>query len=211
MACLYRHIDNRGITFYIGISNNNRRPNDYYSRNRAWKFHAEKHGVFTEILTESVSYEEAKELEIILIQFYGRRDLNKGFLMNMTDGGDGVVGHSPESIEKIRSVHLGRKHSKEEIEKRAKKLRGRKRSEEVRKKISESRTGCEFTKSHKKNISKALIGNIPANAKKVKDIVTQKEYSSIKKACADLELKYKTEHSRLKYRPLSKKNRLKFI
>ena len=40
---------------------------------------------------------EAKTLEVKLVALYGRRDLNKGPLTNMTDGGDGYVNWSDDA------------------------------------------------------------------------------------------------------------------
>ena len=38
------------------------------------------------------SEEEAFEAERFFIAFYGRADLGRGFLRNLTDGGEGLVG-----------------------------------------------------------------------------------------------------------------------
>src|SRR5690606_22799746 len=104
---VYRHrkLDS-GEVFYIGIGtfeshipsnshNYYRRANNTKQRSSFWKKVYRKHGRYIEILKENISYEEAKELEILLIQEYGRRDLGTGCLVNLTDGGDGSINKTP--------------------------------------------------------------------------------------------------------------------
>ena len=91
MAVVYRHIDNFGKTFYIGIGKGENRAFDYLRRSDFWKRYANKYGVTSEILTKGISYNFAKEVEIALIDYYGRKDLNEGSLVNMTYGGDGSI------------------------------------------------------------------------------------------------------------------------
>lgn len=56
----------------------------------------------------SVSEQEAKHMEKQLIQKYGRADLGRGPLTNLTDGGDGRCGWSEEQRAKMSAVHKGR-------------------------------------------------------------------------------------------------------
>ncbi len=91
MAIVYRHIDNRNKVFYIGISKNINRANDFVRRSDFWKRYSKKYGVTSEILKDKLSYNDAKEIEIALISFYGRKDLKTGCLVNMTEGGDGTI------------------------------------------------------------------------------------------------------------------------
>ena len=71
------------------------------STEKSWSFESaiieendsEETQTLVDIESNSVSpNEEAIELEILLIQEYGRRDLNLGLLVNHTNGGEGVVG-----------------------------------------------------------------------------------------------------------------------
>ena len=212
MAIVYRHrrLDNHEV-FYVGIGKTEKRAYNKWDRNTYWKNIASKYGCDVEILAKGLSWEDACELECFLIEEYGRKDLGTGQLVNMTDGGDGVKGHSPEAIKKIRAAHIGRVQSKEEIAKRVAATTGKKRTAETKRKQSEAAKGRVFTKEHRKNLSIAHLGQIPANAKKVKSIETGLIYESLKSACVDNGLNYKTEHMRMKRNPNSLKNKFIFI
>lgn len=126
---LYRHIRlDKNEPFYIGIGTKNIKYldrkcyNKLYGRAFAktdrsgfWKKVISKTDYSVEILLESDDYEFIKQKEIEFISFYGRRNLGKGILVNLTDGGDGNVGLkvSQETIEKIRKSRLGKKASEE--------------------------------------------------------------------------------------------------
>lgn len=118
--CVYKHIRlDTNRTFYIGIGNINR-AFAKESRTKYWHNIVNKHGYNVEILYSDLSWEQAKELEIFLIKQYGRKDLNKGELINMTDGGDGRVNIivSEETRRKQSLAFSGRKQSKEWIDKK---------------------------------------------------------------------------------------------
>ena len=89
MALVYRHIKPDGTTFYIGIGVTKKRAYSKHGRNRYWKNTVNKYGYEVQILTQNISYEDAKEYEKILISYYGRKDLSLGNLVNLTDGGEG--------------------------------------------------------------------------------------------------------------------------
>jgi hypothetical protein len=92
------------------------------------------------IVSENLTEEEAKALEINLIKQYGRKDLGTGILRNMTDGGEGSSGRvaTKEMKEKLSKANVGKKQSEETKQKRAEALRGQRRTEEQRKKQSEA-------------------------------------------------------------------------
>ena len=122
---LYRHIRlDKNEPFYIGIGTvqerdlNNKRQRIYYrrayeeaGRNNIWHNIINKTDYEVEILLESDDYEFIKQKEIEFISLYGRRDLNKGTLVNLTDGGQGVLGviKTEETKQKYRNSVLGTK------------------------------------------------------------------------------------------------------
>lgn len=138
MAVVYQHIRiDTGEVFYIGIGKSVKRAYSKQQRSKPWKDLIKNHSYIVEILAENLTWQQACEKEKRLIKDYGRRDLGLGYLVNMTDGGDGVenlpaetlkligskikgrIGtftgktHSEDSKKKNRDAHLGKKHSKE--------------------------------------------------------------------------------------------------
>ena len=114
MSILYRHIRiDKNEPFYIGIGINEKRAYSKYGRNAFWKNIVAKTDYEVEILLESDDYEFIKQKEIEFIALYGRRDLEKGTLVNLTDGGDGMLGNMPsiETREKLSSLKIGTKLS----------------------------------------------------------------------------------------------------
>lgn len=101
MAIVYSHIrlDNNTV-FYIGMCNDKRRAYSKKSRNNYWHNIVKKAGYSVEILHENIEIEIAREIEIKLIKEYGRKDLNEGNLVNLTDGGESTINISPETRKK---------------------------------------------------------------------------------------------------------------
>lgn len=128
--CVYQHRrSDSGAVFYVGKGPVSR-STDLRSRNAHWRAIVARFGHSVEIVCDGLDDERALALEIMLIQFYGRRDLGTGSLVNMTDGGDGVRGRimPPVSVEtrsKKSAALKGRKKSPEHIAKCAASLRGR--------------------------------------------------------------------------------------
>ena len=87
MALVYRHLKPSGEVFYIGIGSSKKRAYSKSCRNKHWKHTANKYGYEVQILTNNIEF--AREIEVNLISYYGRMDLNKGTLVNKTDGGEG--------------------------------------------------------------------------------------------------------------------------
>lgn len=174
MAVVYRHRDNLNNIFYVGIGKKESRAFDYRGRSDFWKRHSKKYGVNTEIVAEDISYENAKELEILLISEYGRRNLGQGMLVNMTDGGDGTLGfnHSEETkIKMSKSQKGGTSWSK-----------GLKFSKEHKNKISKGNKGKKRSKEQIKEMSKVMKGTCYAGHK-ILDTKTNIEYQSVKEYC----------------------------
>lgn len=93
-----------GVVFYVGISSNYKRPYQSKRNQKFWMDYTKKYDYDVEIIREGLSWEEACDVEMGLISKYGRRDLNKGELVNMTNGGDGTIGYkdTPQRIEEKR-------------------------------------------------------------------------------------------------------------
>lgn len=111
MAYIYKHIrTDKNEVFYIGIGNgkNYQRAYDTIHRNRYWKHIVRKTNYIIEIVEDNLSWEEASKKEIELIKKYGRKDLNEGTLVNMTNGGDGTIGLIMNDDTKIKISNSNR-------------------------------------------------------------------------------------------------------
>ncbi len=135
MAIVYRHrrLDNNEI-FYIGFSKHDslKRAYSKHSRTIYWSRIVEKVGYEVEILAQNINEEDAKELEVFLISLYGRKDLGKGILINMSDGGDGNVNYKPS--EEVKRAHSERMKGENNP------MYGKSPSKETREKIATNRT-----------------------------------------------------------------------
>ncbi len=138
------------------------------------------------ILKQSMTDNEAIEEEITLISLIGREDLEKGPLLNLTNGGDGhsgAIGGNPfknkteeEMIlirDKLSKASKGENNpmfgknyrdlmTEEAIEAHDKKIseanKGKPKSEEFKKQVSERFTGRTFSKETLEKMSKAHTG-----------------------------------------------------
>lgn len=121
MPYLYRHLRlDSDMPFYIGIGRGYRAWQKT-NRSRYWERIVQKYGFSVEIMLDGLTWEEAQAKEKEFIALYGRKDKGTGFLINMTDGGDGMLGFIPtEKMRKSASERakgnkytLGRKLSPE--------------------------------------------------------------------------------------------------
>lgn len=199
MAYVYLHkrLDKDEV-FYIGIGKNIERAYSKHNRNQYWKNIVSKTDYQVKIVASDLSWEDACKMEIELISKYGRNDLKQGSLCNLTSGGDGVNGHSIESINKIRQAHIGRKQSQEEIQRRVNSLKGKSRTEITKLKMSEVRKGIVFSAEHLKNLSLSHLGQKSANSKIAFDAVTGIYFDSLRSACNSLNKNYKAEFAKVK-------------
>jgi len=114
MAYVYKHtrIDNNEI-FYIGIGSDEnegyKRANTTQGRNSWWYKITNKTSYRIEILYDNLDPETACEKEIELIKVIGRKCINEGTLVNLTEGGEGFRGqHTEESKKKISENLTGK-------------------------------------------------------------------------------------------------------
>lgn len=111
---IYLHKTKDGVPFYIGLGTKQfgdsstlkkvyARAYSTTGRTSFWHKIVKKHGIEIEILVESSDYQFIKEQEVYFISKYGRRNLKKGTLCNLTDGGEGSTGRilSEDSIKKM--------------------------------------------------------------------------------------------------------------
>jgi hypothetical protein len=157
MAYVYKHIrKDTDSVFYIGIGKNIKRKDSKYCRNSHWHNIVKKTEFYSEIIEDNLTWEGACDREIFWIKYYGRKDLNEGPLVNMTNGGDGVVGRivTESEKERIRNLRKGTKTSDETREKLRAKQYGRKYTDDAKKKMSESSIGKPKSEEHKLNIAK---------------------------------------------------------
>lgn len=160
-----------GEIFYVGQGSKHRgrldRAYSKRSRSKWWNNYINKYGPpIVEILSTDITKEEADRLEKELIKLYGRKDLNEGTLVNLTDGGDGSGKRSTE-YSKQHSLRMkgenhpmwGKKHTSEWIKNNSNSQMGKKLSEETKKKMSESRKGQKRSEETKKKMSESLSGN----------------------------------------------------
>lgn len=62
-------------------------------------------------MINNISESEAFKYESKVVEIIGRKDLNKGTLLNMTDAGDGGINPSKETRIKMRNNRIGKNHS----------------------------------------------------------------------------------------------------
>lgn len=118
---VYIHYRNdNGTPFYVGRGKKYEgrldTPGEYQrayekginDRSDFWHRIVNKAGYTVEIFLDELTYEEAYHKEIELVKLYGRRNIGKGPLVNLTDGGEGNEGYvtSEETKKKLRDFNL---------------------------------------------------------------------------------------------------------
>jgi len=157
MAIIYQHRrkDTNEI-FYIGRGKTLKRAFSRADRNVHWHNIVNKVGYFIDILYEDLSWEDSGIIEIELIKSLGRQNIGTGSLVNLTDGGEGMINFifSNESKNKMRLSAKGNNSGSGNKGKKYPPC-----SKETRLKISEKHKGRIHTEQSKLNMSKAHIGN----------------------------------------------------
>jgi len=100
MAIVYAHRrkDTNNI-FYIGIGKDLYRMGKKTNRNKYWHNIVNKFGYTKELIHKDISWSDACEFEKFYIALYGRKDKNKGSLVNLTYGGEGKPNKYLKSID----------------------------------------------------------------------------------------------------------------
>ena len=130
-----------GKVFYVGIGSITR-PHTR-RKNTMWLGIVKKYGYEVEVLYNGLTFDEACIIERALICHLGRKDLGKGELANMTDGGEGNqnIVYTEEWKEKQRIASTGRKQSMKTLEKKSLSLKGKLFQQERKNNISNSKKG----------------------------------------------------------------------
>lgn len=185
MATVYRHLRNdTGSPFYVGIGKTTKRAYSKYARNDHWHKLVNKAGYSVDIIYEGISWEEACKVEQYLIGLYGRKDLGKGGLVNMTDGGEGISGlkHTTETKAKQSAASLGKPKSEETKAKMSDTRKGKKASEKTIEKLRAAATGRTLSEETKAKLRKPKSEEGKANMRKPKPPRTAEHCANISAA-----------------------------
>jgi hypothetical protein len=154
----------KGLPIYVGKGKGQR---------ASWHFHSNKahlgnilrkrsrEGVtLLPQIIQCKSDADSIELEIFLISEIGRKDLGKGPLLNLTDGGDGAEGykHTEEAKSKISKSNSRRSISQETRNKISLTLKNVYQSDEMRKRAGEANRGRTLTEEHRLKMSRSTKG-----------------------------------------------------
>jgi hypothetical protein len=190
---IYRHIrPDTNDVFYVGKGYDNTkshsvRATERHGRNAWWKHVvAKNNGVFeSEIMCWASTEQEVNKKEVEFIALYGRKNLGRGTLVNLTNGGEGCVGIivTEATRRKLSELNSGEKHfnygkklspetckkKSESMKKSDKNLRGKKLPDWWKDKIRQAKVG----------VNNPMFGKKSHLAKRVVDVATGIEYDSI--------------------------------
>ncbi len=131
------------------------------------------------VLFESDDQDELFRMEIKFIADCGTKRPG-GY--NLTDGGDGVAGLTPEAMARIVAFHTGRKRSAETRRRQSEAAKGKKKrlgavlSEETKRKIAARLVGRNLTEAHKSSIGDAFRGKPKTPEQKAKMSAARKHW-----------------------------------
>lgn len=197
MFYVYEHYrKDSGEIFYVGKGCKSRAWS-HYNRNIYWHRIVKKHGLKAKIVAKFNDEKEALNLEILLIEKYGRKDLGLGPLVNMTNGGDGFSPFDARETalklwsdktkrEKIITA-LNNSRSKDHMQK----MRDAAKSPEAREKKSKKLKGRYFSELTREKISKAASLRVGAKNPAARSVVCVeicKHFTTIKDAAEYFDL-----------------------
>lgn len=192
--CVYGTFSFAHEPFYVGKGRSKRIKDTLYDKSpfkkrKIDKLKSEGVEILAFKLFESLTNDEAIEIERYLISLIGRRDDLKGPLVNLTDGGEGRLNspHTEEVKSKISEAKkgkgVGRKHSQETIELMKQKQAGenngfwnKKHTDAVKKEQSERVGGLNHPMWEKKHKEETIDKLIKHRKEKISN-------DKIKKAC----------------------------
>jgi hypothetical protein len=175
--------------FYVGIGKYENRSKSKKKRSFYWNNIVSKYGYIIEITHKDICWEEASSIEKYLISFYGRKDLQLGNLVNMTDGGDGSLKHivSEELKSHLSKINKGKKHSEKSKIKMSESRKGnknhafgKKMSDETKLKLSIAHSGKKYSKERIAQMKITFGGkNNPMYGRKMSDESKEKMKKSL--------------------------------
>lgn len=220
---IYRHIrKDKNVPFYIGMGKADLNANTYLKmyqrghnflkRNNYWTKVYKKTEIKVEILLENLTKEQAINKEIEFINLYGRKNLKKGTLTNLTDGGEGTVNKDLKTRLKISKANKGIKRS-EETKNKLKEIR----KNQVRFPCSEiTKTKIANANKGNKNGMYGKHGQDNPKSKTVYQVTYEgkiiKKWVNAREAAAGLNLNYKliSAHARKKWSNSKNKSKHSF-
>ena len=138
-----------GSPYYVGLATGHRRP---FTKHRV---QIPKDHKLIRVFKSGLSKKDVAYWECFFIKKFGRIDLGKGCLANLTDGGDGNLNPSQKTRNKISQAAKKQANRMREM---AAAMKGKRLSAEHKAKCSRSLKGRSFTEEHKAKISAALKG-----------------------------------------------------
>lgn len=180
-AFVYFHINPvKNKIFYVGISSKKLRPFNKINRTLHWKNTVKKYGYIVDIIETDLTWQQACEREKFYIKKIGRKDLGKGNLINLTNGGEGTLGakfgkkiHSKEALKIMSEARKLNNPGGFKNNNKCNSWKDKKHTEETLLKMSESRKinnpgsfkkGYKQSPEHKQRIAESKRKNkIPCN------------------------------------------------